>query len=373
MTGPYHLTVTAANRVSQPAVQRLTLSFSQPPAITTPSHVRVQAGTYVKVTLRASGSPPPAMSERGWLPGGLHLYAGHGIAVIAGTAQLGPQGTYRVLVVASNGIGPTATQELVLTIVPGVPPANPRGVGHWYTTSTGQVVWKGDARPIAPHSPQRPGDIVGMAATPNQQGYYLVSTYGGVFNYGDAPFFGSIAHLHLRTPTGAIAAAPSGRGYYEVTRPGDVFTLGDAPFDGSPAHRRLPPIAAVSLAPDGRGYWLVTARGNVYGFGDARFHGSPARDRIPPVAGLAPTPNGRGYWVATRSGTVLAYGDAISYGSITCRHVPPVSAFAPTKDGRGYWIVTARGNVFNLGDARFLGSSAHTSLAGPVEGFAPQF
>ena len=35
--------------------------------------------------------------------------------------------------------------------------------------------------------------IVGMAATPDGGGYWLVASDGGIFNFGDAPFDGSAA------------------------------------------------------------------------------------------------------------------------------------------------------------------------------------
>ena len=81
LTGTYHVTITARNGVDRAAVQHLTLNFSQAPAFTTPDHLSVNDGQYVRFTIRASGSPAPAMSERGRLPAGLHFYAGHGIAV----------------------------------------------------------------------------------------------------------------------------------------------------------------------------------------------------------------------------------------------------------------------------------------------------
>ena len=33
--------------------------------------------------------------------------------------------------------------------------------------------------------------IVGMASTPDHQGYWLVASDGGIFTYGDAGFYGS--------------------------------------------------------------------------------------------------------------------------------------------------------------------------------------
>ncbi len=373
VTGSYPVTLTATNGLAAPVQQTLTLTFSQAPAITTTDQLLATDGSYVKLTIHATGTPTPTVRMSGTLPAGLAFYGGTGIAVIAGTPHYGVSGSSTVQVVASNGAGPDAVQVLHLTVAPASPPTNPAGNGYWYATSTGSVIGKGQARLLAPQHPQRPRAIVGIATTPDQQGYWLVSSYGGVFAYGNAPFLGSTAHLHLPTPTIALAATRSGDGYYEVTRSGNVYTYGDATFYGSTAGRGLPPIAAFALTPDGHGYWMVSVHGNVYAFGDARFFGSPARLRIPPVVAFAPTPSGNGYWVVTANGGVLVYGDATSYGSLAGRRIPPVVAFAPTKDGRGYWLVTRQGNVFNLGDARFLGSSAHTRLPGAVVSMTPMF
>jgi len=41
---------------------------------------------------------------------------------------------------------------------------------------------------------------VGMAATPDGRGYWLVARDGGIFTYGDAGFFGSAGGEHLNQP-----------------------------------------------------------------------------------------------------------------------------------------------------------------------------
>ena len=47
--------------------------------------------------------------------------------------------------------------------------------------------------------------VVGMAATPDGRGYWLVASDGGVFTFGDAGFFGSAASLHLNKPIVGMA------------------------------------------------------------------------------------------------------------------------------------------------------------------------
>ena len=58
--------------------------------------------------------------------------------------------------------------------------------------------------------------IVGMAATPDGGGYWLVAADGGVFSFGDASYSGSTGGMHLNQPIVGMAATPDGRGYWLV-------------------------------------------------------------------------------------------------------------------------------------------------------------
>ena len=75
--------------------------------------------------------------------------------------------------------------------------------------------------------------IVGIAATPDGKGYWLVASDGGVFSFGDAAFYGSTGGLTLNKPIVGIAATPDGKGYWLVASDGGVFSFGDAAFYGS--------------------------------------------------------------------------------------------------------------------------------------------
>jgi len=48
-----------------------------------------------------------------------------------------------------------------------------------------------------------------MAATPDGGGYWLVASDGGVFNFGDAGFFGSMGGTHLNAPVVGMTASLS--------------------------------------------------------------------------------------------------------------------------------------------------------------------
>ena len=48
---------------------------------------------------------------------------------------------------------------------------------------------------------------MGMAATPDGRGYWLVASDGGIFAFGDARFYGSTGARNLNRPIVGIAAA----------------------------------------------------------------------------------------------------------------------------------------------------------------------
>ena len=50
-----------------------------------------------------------------------------------------------------------------------------------------------------------------MAATPDGGGYWLVASDGGIFNFGDAGFYGSAGSIRLNKPIVGMAATPDGQ------------------------------------------------------------------------------------------------------------------------------------------------------------------
>ncbi len=255
---------------------------------------------------------------------------------------------------------------------------------------------------------------VGIAATSDGAGYWLVQADGQVSAFGDAPWFGSLPAAEARRagPIAGIARTYDNQGYWLASASGQVFSFGDARYYGSLAGRRVTeaqgPVTAIAVTPDGRGYWLLCASGRVYGFGDARAEGLPpaplgpytgittrpaggylvmGADNAAVVAypggnlvgggpgtalpaslvGAATTPSGNGAWLAAADGTVVPVGDATSYippCTTQCPSVPanhqvvtaPVTGIASTPSGQGYWLVGADGNVYNFGNAPYLGS-----------------
>ncbi len=113
--------------------------------------------------------------------------------------------------------------------------------------------------------------IVGIAATADGRGYWNVATDGGLFDFGDAGFSGSMGGHPLNRPVVGMAPTHDGRGYWEVASDGGLFAFGDAHFYGSTGSLTLNrPVVGMTPTPDGRGYWLVASDGGLFAFGDAR-------------------------------------------------------------------------------------------------------
>ena len=128
-----------------------------------------------------------------------------------------------------------------------------------------------------------------VAATPDGGGYWEVASDGGLFAFGDAPYFGSMGGQPLNKPIVGIAATPDGGGYWEVASDGGLFAFGDAPYFGSMGGQPLnKPIVGIAATPDGGGYWEVASDGGLFAFGDAPYFGSMGGQPLnKPIVGLA--------------------------------------------------------------------------------------
>jgi hypothetical protein len=232
-----------------------------------------------------------------------------------------------------------------------------------------------DARGVP--RPQGPlCDIGAYEVAVANQGYWMVGSDGGVFNFGDAGYFGSMGGISLNEPIVGMAATPDRKGYWEVAADGGIFSFGDAGYYQSMAGRTYDaPFVGMAATPDGKGYWEVGLDGGVFAFGDAQFYGSLGGIHLAqPIVGIAPTPDGGGYWLVAKDGGVFAFGDAQFYGSGPAigLGVDDIVGMAVSDDGGGYWLVGADGGVYTFGDAPFDGSvpSVKEPLEGPVVGMA---
>ncbi len=85
-----------------------------------------------------------------------------------------------------------------------------------------------------------------MVATPAGRGYWEVASDGGIFNDGDAGFYGSAGSLPLNKPVVGMASTHDGGGYWLVASDGGIFDYGDAAFKGWAAG--LPPPGPPRIA-----------------------------------------------------------------------------------------------------------------------------
>ena len=85
--------------------------------------------------------------------------------------------------------------------------------------------------------PWKAPPIVGMAPTPDGNGYWLVASDGGIFTEGDAVFYGSAGNIPLNQPIVGMVPMADGGGYWFSAADGGLFNYGDAQFYG-PARPR---------------------------------------------------------------------------------------------------------------------------------------
>jgi hypothetical protein len=200
--------------------------------------------------------------------------------------------------------------------------------------------------------------VVGLAATHDAKGYWLLARDGGIFSYGNAAFYGSTGAMRLNQPVVGIAATPTGHGYWLVASDGGIFSFGDAGFHGSTGGMHLnQPIVGMAASPSGHGYWLVASDGGIFSFGDASFHGSTGGVAIgTTIAGIARTSTGNGYWLAAANGRVFSFGDAHSMKSVA--PASPVAGFQVAPGGTGLWLVARNGAVYTTGTAHYYGGAS---------------
>ncbi len=215
-----------------------------------------------------------------------------------------------------------------------------------------------------------PSDYVGIASTADGGGYWVVKGDGGMFSFGDAPFYGSAGGDHLAMPAIGVATTSDEKGYWIAAADGGLFAFGDAAFHGSMGDKSIVGHV-VGVAGTKSGYWMVADDGGVFAFG-AAFYGSMGGTKLnAPVVGIVATPSGHGYWLVAADGGMFTFGDASFYGSLGGTKLnAPVVGMAATPSGHGYWLVAADGGMFTFGDASFYGSLGGTKLNAPVTGIA---
>ena len=210
------------------------------------------------------------------------------------------------------------------------------------------------------------GEIVGIAATADGNGYWLAGADGGVFSYGDAKFFGSIAPAAEQADRGhrdhrrrqRVLADRRRRRRLHLRRRGGAVEQPTAGHEAQRPRRRRGPALGTWSSPPGTAACSPSAA--------PPYHGSTGDGRLnKPVVGIVSTADGNGYWLIGADGGVFAFGDAAAPSS---NPLPGMKLNAPVvgaarAGASGLELTAGDGGVFALGGAPYLGSMAGHSLA----------
>ena len=179
--------------------------------------------------------------------------------------------------------------------------------------------------------------VLDIAAHPGGNGYWLVSSDGGVFTFGDAQFFGSTGSLRLKAPVVGMAAAGAATATGSP-RPTVACSPSATPRSTarSAACSLNSPILSITATPSGNGYWLTARR---------RWRVRLRRRRVPrfrqrlspqrPIVAMAATPSGHGYYLLASDGGVFAFGDATFKGAAVDPTAAPSTGIAASRRRRG--------------------------------------
>jgi hypothetical protein len=316
----------------------------------------------ITVTFRPSQLPPDV--NWGWSP---HCADPASLSLdFTVTSPLGGRSQVPLASGSCAGFGPGVTSTILdpLTFSPnpssvvGIAPT-PGNLGYRTVTISASPSSYGDAGVVG--GPSGTAPIVGITGSTDSSSFWFAAADGGVFSFGNAPFYGSMGGATLNAPIVGMAASPDGHGYWLVAADGGVFGFGAAHFSGSMAAATLSaPIVGMAASPDGLGYWLVAAGGGVFSFGSAKFLGSMGGKPLnAPISGMAASAVG-GYWLVATDGGVFSFGSAKFLGSMGGQPLNgPIAGMARTDDGLGYWLVGADKGVFAFGDAPFFGPSSY--------------
>jgi hypothetical protein len=239
--------------------------------------------------------------------------------------------------------------------------------------------------------PRRHAPITGIAATGDDKGYWLADADGGVYTFGDAPFYGSLGGGPRNSPIVEIVTAGEPLagvtdGYWLIDAAGDVYTFGAAPFFGSLGGVRLDaPIVGMVAQWNGDGstepigYWLVAADGGVFTFGDLPFPGSLAGHLSSPVTAASWSLDGP-FVASLADGKLLEYDTSPYRGLYLSGDLPVETAVGPQVSALkspvtysptrvvgvtpGLTVVNAGGAVYTT--TAFFGSAAWFRLPAPI-------
>ena len=218
--------------------------------------------------------------------------------------------------------------------------ATPTGNGYWLVAADGGIFSFGDA--TLPRLHRRASDSTNPSSAwpPPPPATATGSSPPTAASSASATprFHGSTGALRLNQPIVGMAATPTGNGYWLVASDGGIFSFGDAQFHGAAVGTARDPVVGLAVTASGQGYRVVTLAGAVTGFGDAAIVPGAPPSGGAPIVGIATTRSGNGYWLLALDGSVLAYGDAPALGAAPNggRQRPAVGIAGPGSGSSGF-------------------------------------
>ncbi len=213
----------------------------------------------------------------------------------------------------------------------------------------------------------------GPAPGPPGGGYSILTSFGGIYSFGSARYYGNLIDHGYPGPAKGLAGMPRGDGYQILTSFGGIYSFGAATnhYYGNLIDHGYPgPAVAVAMTPTGNGYAILTSFGGLYTFGDAAYFGNLLDHGYPGEAvALSYTPSGNGYAILTAGGGLYMFGDATGryYGNLIDHNFPgPGVSLAYSLSGSGYSILTASGGIYTFGDAQYYGNLIDHGYPGPA-------
>ena len=152
-----------------------------------------------------------------------------------------------------------------------------------------------------------------MACTQSGNGYWLVGQDGGIFNFGDAVFYGALGRSGYTdiigiSPAWHATAATATGSFAPMAAP---MTIIARHLGGGEAGSAV--IASATTGSD-NGFWEVTTGGAIFSYGNAGYHGGAPAGHTPWV-GMARGPSATGgYWLLDNTGAIFTFGDAVFHG-----------------------------------------------------------
>lgn len=373
------------------------LFATQSPAVDTGANIKYVAKfTVPHETAREFVLPDSYQAERVRITFRNHVDSGLGVwRYRAGVREFRIRGA---LPSTDAGGGTTKTIGQTTLVNTYVAAAGPRyepgkiySQGYMTASMFKQVDAFGDARVLA-GNPAETEDFPHCRCvrfTNTGNGYYLMNHEGKIHAYGDAVLYGEpiTDGFNANTPenggdgfTWDMAMTHTGNGYWVLSSEGQVYAYGDAVVFGQPVNTPTGLFAvAIESHPSAMGYWIARGDGKVYTRGAATHYGDiPAtgsralkyqfgtafHGRSEAAQSLRRTSTGNGYWLMTTTGRVYNFGDAKNFGEPNPLAQHPNNIFTecywdllPAPDDKGYLLVHANGKISHHGDIEYFGSA----------------